>query len=345
MRCFGTAKAAAANGCGRFGIACFLTLLTGLNGCSPQGPGPDTTPIAGGGAWRSFASAPVPFHETAAAVQDGKLYYVGGRLPGGPIASLYRYDPPPIDGWTQLASHPGTPVDHMGAAFVNGILYAIGGTTEWPGPSVREVYAYDPAANQWSTRASMPRVLGAPGVGVVDGRIYCLGGLSGSQSVNWVFEYDPATDEWTDLTPVCPMPEPLDHFAAATVDGRIHVIGGRRVSIQSFQGQHYAFDPVARTWETRAAIPTPRAGFASAVLNGRILIMGGEGDDNSAGVFSENEEYDPLTDTWRTLSPMTAPRHSTQAGTIGNVVYVAGGAPRIARTFTNVNEGFSFDFE
>jgi N-acetylneuraminic acid mutarotase len=207
------------------------------------------------------------------------------------------------------------------------------------------VYAYDPAADAWSVKASLPRPLGIMGVGVVAGKIYCIGGLSGSQAVNWVFAYDPAADSWTDLTPAAPMPTARDHSLAATVNGRIHVIGGRQVDIASITGVHEVFDPATQTWATRASLPTARAGFATAVLNGKILVMGGEGAANAAGVFAANEEYDPATDTWRTLSPMTSPRHSAQAGVISGVVYVPAGSPSIGRTFTDAHEGFSFAFE
>jgi len=316
-----------------------------LQGCQPAMEPRNLDPIPGGGKWQSFAKAPVPFHEAAAAVLDDKLYYVGGRLPQGTIASLYCYEPPPINAWTQLASHPGESVDHMGAAVVNGILYAIGGTKEFPGPSVSAVYAYNPDTNQWTTKSSMPKPLGIMGIGVVNGNIYCIGGLSNFQATNFVFEYDPSTDQWTDLTSTCPMPTARDHCVAATVNGKIHMIGGRQTDIFAILNVHEVFDPATRSWQQKAALPTARAGFSAAVLNGKILIMGGEGSSHSSGVFAENEEYDPVTDTWRTLSPMTAPRNSTQAGVINDVVYVAAGAPQIYRTFTDVNEGFSFNFE
>jgi len=278
-------------------------------------------------------------------VIGNSLYVVGGRTPSGPVSTLYRYDPPPVDAWTQLASHPGTPVDHMGTAVVNGILYAFGGTIEFPGPSVAHTYAYDPASNTWSSKAPMPVTLGVMGVGVVNDKIYLIGGLSAFQTSNVVLEYDPAADRWTDLTPVAAMPTPRDHFVAATVNGRIHCIGGRQTTIESILDVHEVFDPVTRTWQSRAPLPTARGGFSAAVLNGKILIIGGEGADNAYGVFSECEEYDPATNTWRKLSPMKTPRHSAQAGVIDGVVYVPAGAPRIGRTYTTVHEGFSFAFE
>lgn len=318
-------------------------------GCDSQvGPQPNTDPIPGGGKWLTFKSPPVPVHEPAAAVVAGKLYLVGGRLgdgSAGALNTLYEYDPD-TNQWAKKTSFPGAGVDHMECAVLDDrYLYAIGGTLEWPGPSVTAMYMYDTQTGDWSAKASLPEPQGAMGVGVVDGKIYTMGGLSNSAAVNCVFEYDPVMDQWTDLTAVCPMPTARDHFIAETVDGKIHCIGGRAVDIFAFRNVHEVFDPATQTWTTAAQMPTARGGFIATVLDGEILIMGGEGANNAPGVFSENEAYDPMTDTWRTLSPMMVPKHATQAGTIGNVVFVAAGSPSIGRTYTAQHEGFSFDFE
>jgi hypothetical protein len=100
--------------------------LAAISGCVLETPPPDFDPAVVGGRWRSLARGPVPLHESAAAVSDSKLYYAGGRLPSERIASLYRYDPPPVDTWTQLAPFPGEPVDRTGAVGVDGTLFAFG---------------------------------------------------------------------------------------------------------------------------------------------------------------------------------------------------------------------------
>lgn len=322
-----------------------LCAALALAGCQTgTGNPPDTTPIPGGGKWLAFKKPPLPLHEPAAAVLNGKVYYVGGRLESGALNTLYEYDPA-TDEWKKLASFPGAGVDHMMAVVVDGLLYAIGGTLEWPGPSVTEMYAYDPVKNEWSQKASLPKPQGAMGAGVVDGKIYTMGGLSGGVAVNFVFEYDPEMNEWTDLTDICPMPTARDHFIAGTINGKIHGIGGRARDLFAFRNVHEVFDPATQEWSTAAPMPTARGGFIAAVLDGELLIMGGEGAMNDPGVFSQNEAYDPATNTWRTLSPMNSPRHATQAGVVGDVVFVAAGSPVIGRTYTSDHEGFSFGFE
>jgi N-acetylneuraminic acid mutarotase len=232
----------------------------------------------------------------------------------------------------------------MNVAEVDGILYAIGGTIEWPGPSVNGVYAYDPATNTWSTRAPTPLPIAVSGTGVVNGKIYIIGGLSGSQAVNTVLEYEPSSDTWTDLTSVSPLPTPRDHFMAGVIDGKIYCPGGRQVALDALVDVHEVFDPATRNWTTAARMPTPRAGFIGVTLGPEFLAIGGEGADNTLGVFSQNEAYNPLTDTWRTLSPMTTPRHGTQGGVINNIVYIPAGSPVIGRTFTDTHEAFSLNF-
>src|SRR5262249_61191477 len=108
------------------------------------------------------------------------------------------------------------------------------------------------------------------------------------------------------------MPTPRDHHAAAAVDGKLHVIGGRRnVDYRVNMDAHEAYDPTRNAWSRRAALPTPRSGIAAAVLGGRIFVVGGEGP---GGTFPQVEVYDPAGDRWVSMSPLPTPRHGPAAG-------------------------------
>jgi N-acetylneuraminic acid mutarotase len=65
---------------------------------------------------------------------------------------------------------------HVGAAVVGGKIYVIGGYIIGSGP-VATVYEYDPAANRWNVRKSMPTARGALAVGVFGERIHAIGGV------------------------------------------------------------------------------------------------------------------------------------------------------------------------
>src|SRR5207244_7218990 len=121
---------------------------------------------------------------------------------------------PAADTWKALAPVPtkrGSPV----AAVAGDKIYVIGGATTPPGSketvvhptrphvSVATVEEYDPATNTWRQRTSMPTPRNHATAGVVNGKIYVIGGrvgggllASGSGHVDVGEEYDPATDTW-----------------------------------------------------------------------------------------------------------------------------------------------------
>src|SRR5450759_1465847 len=72
-----------------------------------------------------------------------------------------------------------------------------------PHTSVGTVEEYDPATNTWRERAAMPTPRNHATAGVVNGKIYVIGGRvgaafisAGSSNVDVVEEYDPASDAW-----------------------------------------------------------------------------------------------------------------------------------------------------
>ncbi len=89
--------------------------------------------------------------------------------------------------WASAAAMPN-PRGSLAGAALNGIFYAIGGDN-YPATSKvpqAEVDAYDPVANSWSTKASLPLALTYLGAGVVNGTLYEMGGQdSGGFSYNF----------------------------------------------------------------------------------------------------------------------------------------------------------------
>ena len=61
---------------------------------------------------------------------------------------------------------------------------------------------FDPGANSWSLVAPLPAGHGEPGVAVMDGRIYILGGRSHDRGnrMKYVHAYNPDADEWESET-------------------------------------------------------------------------------------------------------------------------------------------------
>ncbi len=81
---------------------------------------------------------------------------------------------PSADSWTTMAPMPTYRIG-LGAAAVNGKIYAIGGDTGARQPfHTNEMY--DPATDTWTTKAPMPTARSSFGIAVYRNKIYCIGG-------------------------------------------------------------------------------------------------------------------------------------------------------------------------
>lgn len=88
------------------------------------------------------------------------------------------------------------------------------------------------------------------------------------------------------------MPGGRDLARAATVNGRLYVIGGH--NSRGEIGTVEAFDPATNSWMTRASMPTPRHQMAVGVVNGIIYVAGG-----CCPTSKTLEAYDPKRDSGR----------------------------------------------
>src|SRR5581483_11569262 len=169
--------------------------------------------------WTKKKPMALPAHHVALTEYHGKIYAFGGFVapqsgPAAwvPINNSWEYDPA-TDTWKALAPLPtkrGSPL----AAVVNDKIYVIGGATTPPGSKqtsinmmqaqlcLGTVEEYDPATNTWRERTPMPTPRNHAAIGVVNGKIYVIGGRVGAAFIalasdtSVVEEYDPATDKW-----------------------------------------------------------------------------------------------------------------------------------------------------
>jgi hypothetical protein len=141
--------------------------------------------------------------------------------------------------------------------------------------------------------------------------------------------YDPATNAWS---PAAPMIESRTrHTATLLRDGRVLVVGGLTVTLQSgglypSQLTHAEiYDPRSDRWSITAPMGAHRLGHVATLLpDGRVLVAGGQ-DDNGT-MLKSTEIYDPTQDRWISAAPMAAARFGLVATLMadGNVL-VAGG--------------------
>ncbi|MGD6933923.1 MAG: Kelch repeat-containing protein [Candidatus Bathyarchaeia archaeon] len=188
----------------------------------------------------------------------------------------------------------------LGAAVVNGEIYAIGGVIDPPSyvTCTGANEKYDPTSNQWTTKTSMPTPRASFATAVVEDRIYCIGGTTGLNEgqviVTGVNEvYDPATDTWTSKTD---MPTPRVGLTAAVFENKIYVFGGNSNVTE-------VYDPATDTWTTKASMPVKPGlrmiwSCTSAVVNGKVHVFG------AFPYSASNQVYDPTSDSWSFEAPI-----------------------------------------
>lgn len=272
---------------------------------------------------RELAALPSVRQEHAVAVLGQELFVIGGFTPSA-TDSVEAYDPA-SDSWHSIAAFPSV-LHHANVAVVNERLFVAG---FYVGSSFTEasgsVYEYDPSQDAWAARTSLPAGTerASACVAQLDGVMYLFGGARAG-SVADASAYDVASDTWRELPR---LPEPREHCAAGTIDGRIVIAGGRANGIGGFQPNTWIFDPASGRYTPGAPLLTARGGVAGAVLGGLLYLFGGEGNAaDPSGVFPQVDAYDPATDSWSALPDMLFPRHGLGAAASNDRIYLPGGA-------------------
>lgn len=170
---------------------------------------------------------------------------------------------------------------------------------------------------RWTTRAPLPTPRSRAAAAVIDGRLYVVGGESGSGDRDDHEVYDPIGDVWQRLPP---RPVAARGAAAAALDGRLYVVGG--CAGDAVLDRVDRFDPVAWTWTTAAPLPAPRCAAALVSYGRRLYALGGwDGRSVTATVFL----YDPERDAWENGPALPEPRADLAAVVLRDRLFVLGG--------------------
>ncbi len=223
---------------------------------------------------------------------------------------------------------------YLTSAVVDDKIYVIGGLDMTTLTDVTDtVDIYNPSTDTWTTGTSMPTARAYLTSSVVDGKIYVLGGGDIHNNIkNTIEMYDPLIDMWVssdpnanDSTPsvqdLTPMPTARDELTAATVNGKIYVMGGWTDTIDIYN--HFT-----DAWTTGTPIPTPRFNLTSDVINNKIHVVGGKKvfiNPPNSGWTNILEIYDPSTNTWENGTSMPTPRGWLTSSKLDEKIYVIGG--------------------
>lgn len=171
--------------------------------------------------------------------------------------------------------------------------------------------------------------------------IYLLGGIifdpiSTVTTVNLVDAYSISRDTWW---AVAPLPKPINHANAATVDGLIYVLGSLFLTGDQWDAipDTWVYNPHNDTWTDLTpfggGLPngTARGASAVGVCGSKIYIAGGmtyliptdTGTQDAVAVVSS---YDTATNTWdTTLPPLPERRQHVGGAVVNGTFYVLGG--------------------
>ena len=214
--------------------------------------------------WTPKKEMPISRFYFGLGVVGGKVYLIGGTTGLGDgqeqrIDRLDIYDPA-TDTWAKGPKMP-TRRDPGGVVVVGTRIYVIGGEG-WPLPQqwgagefLGSIEEYDPINRQWRKKKDMLEVKNWFSSTVVRDDIYLIGGYTregGLQQLATVNVYHPRTETWREISA---LPNPLDTFCAATVNGKIYVFGSLDVDGQ-VSTDVLVYETGSRAVEATGKMPT-----------------------------------------------------------------------------------------
>ncbi len=178
----------------------------------------------------------------------------------------------------------------LGAAEIDGRIYAVGGVARDGRPNSSANEVYDPASDRWTKRAPLPTPRDHLAVMAWQKRLYAIGGRIGGNYARNLADsevYDPATDRWERRRP---MPTARSGIAGVALGGRLFVFGGEEPA--GTFNQTEAYEPAADRWSTLRPMPTARHGLGTAAVGDVIYVIGG-GPRPGGSVSAANEAFIP----------------------------------------------------
>lgn len=269
--------------------------------------------------WTQLTSMPSAHTEFAGATVGGLIYAVGGHTVGGnAVATVEAYDPG-LNSWAAKAPLPAARAS-LAVVSLGGFLYAVGGDPNIGGettlPPVASLDRYTPGSpGSWTAMAPMTTARTQLVAAAVGGKLYALGGNTGSGTSGEVEVYDPGNNTWTSKTPLSP---PRPFLSASALNGLIYA--------PTVDAMH-VYNPATDSWITLGGMQNPRGSPAVDTMDGRLWIAGGKtGLDNSTQTTVLEAFRPPETLWWSNNSAVAT---LSQPGQVGQANAVSPGSATI----------------
>ncbi len=185
-----------------------------------------------GDSWENRTSIPTPRANLQAAVVDGKIFLIGGRLQNGADTNTNEAYNPSNDSWTEMSPIPN-PVSNYGLAVVENQIYVMGGGDGGKfGNAINSVQIYNPQTDAWAEGTYLPVAVGnvaATAIGEAGSwKIYVIGVPNqyfNTNSKATMQIYDLQTKSWANGTSI-PAAGYVS-FSAITIGNTFYAVGGR----------------------------------------------------------------------------------------------------------------------
>jgi N-acetylneuraminic acid mutarotase len=227
--------------------------------------------------WSEIPRLPAVLNWPMTTWLDGKFYVFGG-VDNAASKNVYVYTPGDAS-WTKLSATMPKAKFAGYAAAVGGKIYIVGGMV-MSGTSFatnNETYEFDPVAGTFTTKAPILAKLGFFAGAEVGGKIFVIGGATGTASSvvdsNLIQVYDVATNTWT--RSASKPPYTTRYAASAVSNGKIYVMGGNNSS--GYLDQAWRGTPSGDniTWEELSSMPEGLTRSSAGAANGKIVFTGG----------------------------------------------------------------------
>lgn len=230
--------------------------------------------------WSYKSSMDTDRNSAASVTVNGRILIFGGQVYGSPnyyMDVVAEYNPT-SDTWVNKSQVMPAAIYELKAEVVNNLVYLFGGTNA-SGSKLSSVYEYDPVGDTYTTKSSMNYVHTRFSSAVVDSKIYAIAGeidkseeydvasnswqtiedffdsngydhaglalnglvhTFGGNNGNYTQAYNPSSNSWNSKTGNKYSSARIYGQCAATVNGKIYLIGGyTQYSVSSV----YEYDP------------------------------------------------------------------------------------------------------
>lgn len=181
-------------------------------------------------------------------------------------------------------------------------------------------------AYPWSSATPMPSSVSEFAIAAVGTKIYLLTGLSTVNGVGTATSQVQIFDSASGLWSTGPQaPTPRAGSVAATVGGKIYIIGGYNSSNPGGITAVDIFDPTSATWASGSPEPTARLFACAGVIGSSIYVASGTQSQTDTPALDSLESLDASMGTWSTLAQDGYFVAHPACAVLNGILYLTGG--------------------